>query len=87
MKDYNKLIWELTEEAEQDPFSVYEKMLGEFRETENQLIEELRSDKPLTEDLLQYRNKLNKVLARSAPFTIRKYNFLQTYCNERGLYA
>lgn len=87
MKDYNKFIWELSEEAEQDPYTVYEKILAEFREAENELKEQLDSDKTLSQELLQYRNKLNKLLARSSPFLINDYNFLKTYREERGLCA
>ncbi|MBS1550487.1 MAG: hypothetical protein JST15_00275 [Bacteroidetes bacterium] len=79
MKNYNQLIWELSDESEQDPYSVYDKILEEFREAENQLIKELSEEKPLTQDLLQYRDKLNKLLARSAPFLIGEYNFLKQY--------
>lgn len=79
MKDYNKLIWELSEEAEQDPYSVHEKILAEFREAENDLKDQLDSDKTLSQELLQYRNKLNKLLARSAPFIVGEYNFLKHY--------
>lgn len=84
MTNYNQLIWELKDEAEQDPYSVYDKILKVFKETEKQLIEELSDEKPLTQDLLQYRNKLNKLLARSAPFLIGEYNFLKQYHKERA---
>ncbi len=79
MTNFNQLIWELSGEAEQDPYSVYDRILEEFKETEKQLIEELSEEKTLTKDLLQYRDKLNKLLARSAPFLIGEYNFLKQY--------
>lgn len=84
MKNYNQLIWELLDEAEQDPYSVYDRILEEFKETEKQLIEELSKENTLTQDLLQYRDKLNKLLARSAPFLIHEYNFLKQYHKERA---
>lgn len=85
MKDYNKFIWELSEEAEQDPYSVYEKMLTEFHKTESELKEQLDSNKPISRDLLDFRNKLNKLLARSAPFLVEEYNFLKHYHKQGGI--
>lgn len=79
MTNYNQLIWELSDEAEQDPYSVYEKILSEFRKTESELTEQLDSHIPISRDLLDLRKKLNKLLAKSAPFMIKEYNFLKQY--------
>lgn len=78
MTNYNKLVWELIEGSE-NQYSIYENILAEFKEVENKLLEELRSGNPINQDLLQYRNKLNKLLARSAPYAIEEYNFLKQY--------
>ena len=84
MSNYNKFIWELTEGSE-DQYSIYENILAEFKEVENKLLEELRAGNTLNQDLLQYRNKLNKLLARSAPYLVEEYNFLKNYHKQERL--
>jgi len=84
MKNYNQLIWELKDEAEQDPYSVYDKILEEFHKTESELKEQLDSEMPISRDLMDLQKKLNKLLARSAPFLIGEYNFMKQYDKERA---
>jgi len=84
MKNYNQLIWELKGEAEQDPYSVYDKILEEFHKTESELKEQLDSEMPISRDLMDLQKKLNKLLARSAPFLIGEYNFMKQYDKERA---
>ncbi|MBK7446175.1 MAG: hypothetical protein IPJ45_09155 [Ignavibacteria bacterium] len=84
MKNYNQLIWELSDEAEQDPYSVYDKILEEFHKTESELKEQLDSEMPISRDLMDLQKKLNKLLARSAPFLIGEYNFMKQYDKERA---
>ncbi len=79
MTNYNQLIWEISDEAAQDPYSVYDKILSEFHKTESELKEQLDSDMPISRDLLDLRKKLNKLLAKTAPFMIEEYNFLKQY--------
>lgn len=83
MKDFNQFIWELCQESEDD--SIYfKKIFGEFKKTEDELLKELKSGEPLTRDLLQYRNQLNKLLAKTPPFIIEEYNFMDKYGNKKG---
>lgn len=79
MKNNYNIIHELSEEAEQDQYSVYEKLLCEFHNAEAELKEQLDSDKPYSKELLDLRNKLNILLARSEPYAIEEYNFLKQY--------
>jgi hypothetical protein len=80
MKKYNKFIFEIIDNG--DEHTVNELIKEEFLKSEKELKEQLRSGQPLDEDLLEYRNKLNKLVARTAPFSIKKYDFLETYADE-----
>ena len=81
MKNYNKLTYEILELGD-DQNSISELIREEFLNSEKELIEQLKSGQPLDEDLLEYRNKLNKLAARTAPFVIKKYDFSETYADE-----
>jgi len=80
MKNYNKFIFEIMDNG--DEHTVNELIREEFLRSEKELLEQLRSGQPLDEDLLEYRNKLNKLVSRTAPFSIKKYDFLETYIDE-----
>jgi hypothetical protein len=80
MKKYNKFIFEIMDNG--DEHTVNELIKEEFLKSEKELIEQLRLGQLLDEDLLEYRNKLNKLVARTAPFIIKKYNFLKTYADD-----
>jgi uncharacterized protein YllA (UPF0747 family) len=80
MKNYNKFIFEIMDNG--DEHTVNELIREEFLRSEKELLEQLRSGKPLEKDLLEYRNKLNKLAAKTAPFIIEKYDFLETYADE-----
>ena len=79
MKKYNKFIFEIMDSADDNTIS--ELIREEFLKSEKELIEQLKSGQPLDKDLLEYRNKLNKLAARTAPFIIKKYDFLETYAD------
>jgi len=83
MKDFNQFIWELCQESEDDSLN-FKDIFGEFKKTEDELLKELKSGEPLTRDLLQYRNQLNKLLAKTPPYLIEEYDFMERYSYKEG---
>ncbi|MFZ1322326.1 MAG: hypothetical protein WAT71_12300 [Ignavibacteria bacterium] len=73
MEKITKFIFELKQEC-CDDYEFNSKLIDEFFQVENELIEKLESNEEISQDNLRYRNKLNQLVSEIPPYAIGIYS-------------
>ncbi|HAY33773.1 MAG TPA: hypothetical protein PK536_09705 [Ignavibacteria bacterium] len=73
MEKISRFLFELQQEHTED-YEYAGKLLEEFLNVENNLIEKINSGDKIDPDDLKYRNKLNKLVSEIPPYVIGVYD-------------